>query len=81
MLCTLFKVNCHFGKTYRFYLQEQRSQACHLHSCWCLVWNIPPLRWWRYTPLKRQLTFNGLYGIISKKNSALHNQHYENHKS
>jgi hypothetical protein len=63
------KVNCHFGGTYRFHHQDRinRARYCHLFSRWYLALLILLWRCRRYVPLKRRLTFNGLYGVISQK--------------
>jgi hypothetical protein len=40
---------------------------CLLPSlCWFLVW-LRPWRWKQYIPPRRQLTFNGLHGVIPLK--------------
>jgi hypothetical protein len=50
-------------------------------SWWFLAWLILwPWRWRRHFPPKRQLTFNGLHGIISQKIS-LHSHCCGNLKS
>jgi hypothetical protein len=41
-------------------------------SCWFLAWlTLQPWRWRRHVPLKCQLTYNGLHGIISQKTEFL----------
>jgi hypothetical protein len=58
MLYNPLKVSWHFRGTY----------CLHLTSLWFLAWLI--FRSWGsrlYVPPKRQLTFNGLHGIISQK--------------
>jgi hypothetical protein len=42
--------------------------AWYLLSRWFLAWlNLWPWRWRRHVPPKRQLTFHGLHGVISRK--------------
>jgi hypothetical protein len=45
----------------------QYCKYCHLLSRWWLVRFIRPCRWRQYIPPKRQVTFNGLYGVTSQK--------------
>jgi hypothetical protein len=75
--CSSLKVNWRFRETYRLHLQGRRiirarnqheRCTCRLPSRWFLARLIlRPWRWRRYVPLKRQLTFNGLRGVISRK--------------
>jgi hypothetical protein len=62
--CSSLKVNRRFRITCRLHFQDRRiSQARnHLEASSKQSW-----RWRRYVPLKRQLTFNGLHGVISQK--------------
>jgi hypothetical protein len=56
MLCSPLKVNRRFAETYRLHLQGRKiSQARNQRKRWFLV------------PPKRQLTFNGLHGLISQQ--------------
>jgi hypothetical protein len=58
------------------------DSACHLLSGWflaCLIFR--PWKWRRYIPPKRRLTLNGLHGVISPEENALHNHRCENLKS
>jgi hypothetical protein len=53
---------------------QQRFGGTCLHlqqvlpaTCWFLAWRtLQPWRWRRRVPLKRQLAFNGLHGVISQ---------------
>jgi hypothetical protein len=70
------KLSCENSKL--SYVQTGRRYACsmedEMHSCWLpapchfLAWlTLQPWRWRRYVPLNRQLTFTGLWDIISQK--------------
>jgi hypothetical protein len=49
-----------------------RSSACHLLSQWFLAQlTLWPWRWRQCVSLKRQLTYNGLHGIISQKTKLI----------
>jgi hypothetical protein len=58
------KVNQHFGGTCCLH-----HKLCLLSaSCWILARLTPrPWRWRQYVPLKRQLTLNGLHGVVYQK--------------
>lgn len=72
---SMLKVSRCFWGTYRLLLQGQRisrarkqHSACHLLSLWFLAYLIlQPWRWRWCFPLKHQLTFSRLHGIISQK--------------
>jgi hypothetical protein len=49
-------------------LKVNQSSACHLrHAGFLLGLLFLPWRWKRHVSPKRQLTFNGLHGVISQK--------------
>jgi hypothetical protein len=57
-----------------------QTQLC-LPPAWCsfLAWLIlRPWKWRRHVPQKRQLTFNGLHGVISQKIEFFTTHRYEN---
>jgi hypothetical protein len=68
-LCSPLKVSRRFGGTYRLHLQVRKISRARnqRESRWLVELILPPWRWRRYVPLKRQLTFNGLQGVISQK--------------
>jgi hypothetical protein len=71
--CSPLRFNRCFGGTYRLHLQGQRiRQTRSQHeSKWKAERILRPRRWRRYVPPKRQLTLNGLHGIISSSEMLL----------
>jgi hypothetical protein len=80
--CSLLKVNQRLGETCRLHLQgwrisrvgnqQEGSSACHLPSWWYHARLIlQPWIWRWHAPLKWQLTFNGLHGVISQKTELI----------
>jgi hypothetical protein len=75
--CSPLKVNRRFGGIYCLHLHRRRiSRTRNQHESrwqaepggWFLVWlNPQPWKWGLYIPPKRQLTVNGLHGVISQK--------------
>jgi hypothetical protein len=61
--CNPLKVNLSFGGTFHLHLQGR----CFLLHVGFLFGLFFDLRWRRYVPLKRLLTFNGLHGVIFQK--------------
>jgi hypothetical protein len=56
--------------------QTTLTNSCTLATCWFLAWLIlQPWTWTKHVPLKYQLTFNGLNGIISQKTELFSFQH------
>jgi hypothetical protein len=70
--CSPLKYNRRFGKTCRFHLQSWRvNQARNQHEIFGLLF----WRRRRHIPPKRQLTYNGLHGVISQE-AELFELHY-----
>jgi hypothetical protein len=63
MLCTPLRVNQYFGGIYQLYLQS-RALLATCFPAWLI---LQPWIWRWHVPPQCQLTFNGLYRVLSQK--------------